>query len=268
LNGKLLNLSYGTGRIQIVPHERVGDSLQGGICALPIPDLPTGIMRGRFNPKSGDLYVTGMSAWATDKLDQPGGFYRLHATGKPAYAPVGLRAHRTGIDIVFSDPIDASVAADLTSYKVTTWSLNRSEKYVVPEQRPGVEDCGRHGIAGSAAAPSAAAGNRARAANGDFLSAERCRRRRGHRHYPKHDPRARRTSEPLNFAITLDGCRAAHSLPVWSKIRNRSSTFAILIVEHDPGLSARNSGRGPSDGVRRVHGAFEAIDWNASNARA
>jgi hypothetical protein len=129
LNGKLLNLSYGTGRIEIVPHERVGETLQGGICALPIPDLPTGIMRGRFSPTNGDLYVTGMSAWATDKLDQPGGFYRIRATGKPSYAPIALRAHRKGIDITFSDPIDARAATDVSNFKVTTWSLTRSEKY-------------------------------------------------------------------------------------------------------------------------------------------
>jgi len=129
LNGKLINLSYGTGRIEIVPYERIGQTVQGGICALTIPDLPTGIMRGRFNPQNGDLYVCGMSAWATNKLDQPGGFYRIRATGKPAYAPIALNAHLRGIDLTFSDPLDAKSAPNLANFKVTTWSLTRSEKY-------------------------------------------------------------------------------------------------------------------------------------------
>ena len=132
LNGKLINLSYGTGRIEIVPYERVGEAMQGGICALAIPDLPTGIMRGRFNPKNGDLYICGMSAWATNKLDQPGGFYRVRATGKPAYAPIALHAHQKGIDITFSDPLDAATAARVENFKVTTWSLVRSERYGSP----------------------------------------------------------------------------------------------------------------------------------------
>ena len=129
LNGKLINLSYGTGRIEIVPYERIGQTVQGGIGALTIPDLPTGIMRGRFNPQNGDLYVCGMSAWATNKLDQPGGFYRIRATGKPAYAPIALNAHLRGIDLTFSNPLDAKSAANPANFKVTTWSLKRSEKY-------------------------------------------------------------------------------------------------------------------------------------------
>src|SRR5262249_11385165 len=35
--GTLLELSYGEGKVFVVPHERVGDMMQGGMCALPIP---------------------------------------------------------------------------------------------------------------------------------------------------------------------------------------------------------------------------------------
>ena len=129
LNGKLLNLSYGTGRIEIVPHEFIGGTVQGGLVALPIPDLPTGVMRGRFHPENGHLYLTGMSAWGTNKLDLPGGFYRIRATGKPAYVVTELHARKTGIDLVFSDPLDPRTAESVANFKVTTWSLLRSEKY-------------------------------------------------------------------------------------------------------------------------------------------
>ncbi len=129
LHGKLINLSYGTGRIEIVPHEFLGGTVQGGICALPIADLPTGLIRGRFHSGNGHLYLAGMSAWATNQLDQPGGIYRIRATGKPAGVPTGLRAHRQGIDLVFSDPLDARAAGNAANFKVTTWSLLRSEKY-------------------------------------------------------------------------------------------------------------------------------------------
>ena len=129
LYGKLLNLSYGTGRIEIVPHEFIGGTVQGGLVALPIPDLPTGVMRGRFHPENGHLYLTGMSAWGTNKLDQLGGFYRIRVTGKPAYAVTDLHARKGGIELVFSDPLDAKTAGNVANFKVTTWSLLRSEKY-------------------------------------------------------------------------------------------------------------------------------------------
>ena len=50
LRGSLLNLSYGNGKVFVVPHEIVGGRMQGGMCALPIPPFPTGVMRGRFHP--------------------------------------------------------------------------------------------------------------------------------------------------------------------------------------------------------------------------
>ena len=64
-----------------------------------------------------------------DVMDQPGGFYRIRATGKPAYVVTDLHATKRGVDLVFSDPLDAKTAADAANFKVTTWSLLRSAKY-------------------------------------------------------------------------------------------------------------------------------------------
>ena len=63
---------------------------QGGMIELPIPQFPTGVMRGRFHPVDGQLYLCGMFAWAGSRT-QPGGFYRLRYTGKPVHLPVDLR---------------------------------------------------------------------------------------------------------------------------------------------------------------------------------
>jgi hypothetical protein len=138
LNGKLLNLSYGFGRLEIVPHEQIqktdknGSSItlmQGGLCRLPIPDFPTGTMRGRFHPGNGHLYLCGMSVWATS-TKTPGGFYRIRATGKPAHLPIGLRALKSGIEITFSNPLDGESIADVgKQFKVRSWALKRSANY-------------------------------------------------------------------------------------------------------------------------------------------
>ena len=107
LEGSLLNLSYGYGKIFIVLCERVGEKMQGGMATLPIPQFPTGIMRGRFHPGDGQFYTCGMYAWAGNQT-QPGGFYRVRYTGKPLVVPVGLAARRDGMAITFTGALDRS----------------------------------------------------------------------------------------------------------------------------------------------------------------
>ena len=155
LKGSLLNLSYGYGKVFVVPHETVARAAslssssdkadgtasdkksgtgwqpvlrQGGLCELPIPQFPTGIMRGRFHPTDGQLYVCGMFAWAGNAT-QPGGFYRIRATGRPAHAPIGLTANQRGLSITFTEPLDPASATDVSKYVVQTWSLKRTADY-------------------------------------------------------------------------------------------------------------------------------------------
>ena len=128
LRGALLNLSYGNGKIFIVPHEVTAGTMQGGVSALPVPALPTGIMRGRFNPFDGQLYTCGLFGWAGDRT-QPGGFYRVRATGKPIFVPIGLSAHENGLAITFSGQLDGPSAGDPSRYTARTWSLKRTASY-------------------------------------------------------------------------------------------------------------------------------------------
>ncbi|MDP6354327.1 MAG: c-type cytochrome [Planctomycetota bacterium] len=128
LDKKLLNLSYGYGKVYVVPHEKVNGRMQGGMCAFPIPKFPTGVMRGRYHPKDRQLYLAGMFAWA-GSAHQPGGFYRLRYTGKPAFLPIGLSAKKNGMSITFSDEIDSEFAADASNYAVKIWGLKRTSGY-------------------------------------------------------------------------------------------------------------------------------------------
>jgi putative heme-binding domain-containing protein len=128
LNDALLSLSYGYGKVFVVLNEEVEGLHQGGVCELPIPQFPTGIMRGRFHPQSGQLFACGMFAWAGNQ-QQPGGLYRVRATGKPLRVPVQLHATRRGLRITFSTPLDRQAAADTHNYGVTTWTLKRTANY-------------------------------------------------------------------------------------------------------------------------------------------
>jgi hypothetical protein len=116
------------GRIFLVPNEIVNGQRQGGVVQLPIPDFPTGIMRGRFHPRTGDLYVCGLVGWASNQ-QQDGGFFRVHYTGKPAYLPVQLHARAACLDLTFSEPLDPKSDQDPINYKIKIWSLKRSEAY-------------------------------------------------------------------------------------------------------------------------------------------
>ncbi len=131
LKGSLLNLSYGQGKIYVVPYEKVDGQAQGGVCPLPIPEFPTGVMRGRFHPTDGQLYACGMFAWAGNQT-KPGGLYRVRYTGKPADLPIGLKARAGGVEIRFTDAIDPSSAADPGHFAVKVWGLRRSRDYGSP----------------------------------------------------------------------------------------------------------------------------------------
>ena len=131
LDGALLCTSYGEGKVFLVLHEPVpgvgAGAMQGGMIELPIPAFPTGVMRGRFRPGDGALYLAGMFAWAGDAV-QPGGLYRLRATGRPPRLPIALHATTRGLQLAFTDPLDRP-AIDARAVQVKAWSLKRSASY-------------------------------------------------------------------------------------------------------------------------------------------
>ncbi len=126
--GTLLNTSYGYGMVYVVPHEKVAGQLQGGVSRFPIKPFPTGVMRGRFHPDDGQLYLAGMFSWA-GSATQPGGFYRLRYTGRPVYLPIGLQAKRSGLTITFPDTLDRESAETAANYSVKVWEIKRAARY-------------------------------------------------------------------------------------------------------------------------------------------
>jgi len=129
LKGSLLNLSYGYGKVYVVPHEEVNGQMQGGMCQLPIPQFPTGTARGRISPHDNGLYLSGMFAWGSSQQAQEGGFYRLRYTGKAANMPVSLKARERHLEIGFTDSLDAAAANLPANYSLKVWSLKRSASY-------------------------------------------------------------------------------------------------------------------------------------------
>ena len=129
LNNHLLSLSYGYGKIFVVMPQEVNGTRQAGIIELPVPQFPTGIMRGRFNPADGQLYAGGMSAWATNQMIQVGGLYRIRYTGAPLHLPLEMKALATGIELRFASPLKKESAEDKDQYTIKTWELKRTRSY-------------------------------------------------------------------------------------------------------------------------------------------
>ena len=125
LNGQLLNLSYGYGKIYVVPHETIDGERQGGLCELPLTQFPTGIMRGRFHPSDGQLYGCGMFAWAGTQR-KAGGFYRIRKTASPALLPTKIEAKGNTVTLTLSDSIGSISPSD---FKVKAWDLKRTRNY-------------------------------------------------------------------------------------------------------------------------------------------
>jgi len=128
LDGKLLNLSYGYGKVFVIPYEKIGDQVQGGIVELPVPRFSTGVMRGRFNPGDGQLYLCGLSAWGSTQ-PQLGGLYRIRKVDQPMHIPIGIKAATIGIELSFTNNLDERSVADTAHYTVKTWDLLRSREY-------------------------------------------------------------------------------------------------------------------------------------------
>lgn len=125
LNGQLLNLSYGYGKIYVVPHEKIGEQRQGGLCELPLEQFPTGIMRGRFHPGDGQLYGCGMFAWAGTQ-QKAGGFYRIRKTETPAHLPTKIEATKNTVTLTLSDPVASVEPSDI---RIKAWDLKRTKNY-------------------------------------------------------------------------------------------------------------------------------------------
>ena len=128
LKGSLLNISYGYGKIFVVPYEKVDGQVQGGMCALPLPLFPTGVMRGRFHPTDGQLYCAACSPGPATRPARrvlPRSLHRQAAVlaDRPARRTQGRDARHSAASST------AQAAADPKNYSVRTWCLKRSAEY-------------------------------------------------------------------------------------------------------------------------------------------
>ena len=132
---RLLHLSYGTCSMYgVLPQEVSFDGkpqMQGGVTRFNV-DFGSGAMRARFNPKDGQLYVTGLRGWQTTAT-QNGCFQRVRYTGAATRMPLALAATKKGIKLDFTCEVDAMAAADVGNWNIEVWNYIWSSAYGSPD---------------------------------------------------------------------------------------------------------------------------------------
>ena len=131
LQGHLLHTSYGTSSLFHVLPQKVGETMQGGVVQFPLK-FASGIMRARFSPADGQLYLTGLRAWQSTGV-RDGVVHRVRYTGKPLRTVLEMKATKGAIALTFSDPLDPETAGDPDSYAVQQWNYLYTEKYGSPD---------------------------------------------------------------------------------------------------------------------------------------
>jgi hypothetical protein len=127
LEGHLLALSYGKCTLFQVLLDEADGQAQGGVIPFPQRFL-SGIMRARFNPGDGQLYVLGMRGWQTS-ANREGCFQRVRYTGEPVHTVTRARATAEGLVLTFTNPLDPRSAGDARRYSAERWNYVRSAEY-------------------------------------------------------------------------------------------------------------------------------------------
>jgi hypothetical protein len=128
LKGHVIHTSYGMGTISLLMHEMVDGVPQGGVVQLLPKKFATGIMRGRFNPVDGQLYVCGLVGWSSNCAD-PGGFYRVKYSGRPLRIPIEMKVRHEGVELTFAEKLQRATAEDAGRYGVQRWNYRWTENY-------------------------------------------------------------------------------------------------------------------------------------------
>ena len=132
--GRMLHLSYGRCALFGVAMETVEGVAQGAVIRFPFK-FPSGIMRSRFSPKDGQLYVSGLNVWQSDAA-KFGCFNRVRYTGKPVTMAQEVKVLKDGLQIGFSGPLDAASATDAQNYSVERWNYQWTGNYGSPDIKP------------------------------------------------------------------------------------------------------------------------------------
>jgi len=118
-SGNLVHFSYGSASAWLVTRQLVDGVWQGAATRLGA-SMSSGAQQGRFHPRDGHLYVTGLTGWQTYTPDD-GSLHRLRHTGG-APLPVAHAVHANGVRIDFDLPLEAAAAGRAAAHFAQCWN--------------------------------------------------------------------------------------------------------------------------------------------------
>ena len=104
---------------------------QGGVTKFPL-QFQSGIMRARFSPADGQLYVAGLRGWQTSGLKN-GCLQRVRYTGAETRMPIELHVKKDGLELRFTAALDTQTARDPENWHLEQWRYLWSAAYGSPE---------------------------------------------------------------------------------------------------------------------------------------
>lgn len=131
LDGNMIHTSFGAGTHMLLLRDEVKGVGQGAIVPLD-GDFASGVHRGRFSPKDGQLYLSGMAGWGTYTTDD-GCFDRVRYVGGRVQQPVGFHVHENGVLVRFAETVDSDAVGDVSKHFAQAWNYRYSGSYGSPE---------------------------------------------------------------------------------------------------------------------------------------
>jgi hypothetical protein len=125
--GAPLFMSYGKCLLYGVLWDEVDGTAQASLVPFNLK-FQSGIMRGRFSPLDGQLYLSGLKGWQ-NAATRDGGLYRVRYSGKPVRMAIKAHVARNGVEITFSTALDRKSAEDPSSYALELWGYKYSGGY-------------------------------------------------------------------------------------------------------------------------------------------
>jgi azurin len=134
LQGNMVHFSFGQGTHFLLLQDEVSGQTQGAVVPL-VGDFLSGVHRGRFHPRDGQLYVSGMAGWGTYTTEDSC-LQRVRYTNDPVQLPRSFHIHQNGVLISFTQPVDSKSIADLSKQFAQAWNYRYSGAYGSPELAP------------------------------------------------------------------------------------------------------------------------------------
>jgi cytochrome c2 len=125
-NGRLLHLSYGTGRLFVIAPDLDAPVPQGAVIPLDLQtDLP--LLHARMHPAGDAVFLAGFQIWGTRTLT-PWALGRLRPGPTPIETALNAFSTTGGVVLQFGSPLDpASLQPERVA--VRAWNYRRSSAY-------------------------------------------------------------------------------------------------------------------------------------------